>query len=175
MQMKANTNFASWKSSWNNSSVFSVHSRIGNVSQRGFSTGKFAKPPQNLQFIKGKSIDFTTAFKNAKPLHVLEFWATWCPPCRTSIPHLSSLQKKYKETVKFVGITNEEEKAALPFVQQMGDNMDYTVAIDTEDTVFGDFNVTGIPAAFLIGKNGEIFWQGHPMDPSFEKAIQSHS
>jgi len=64
---------------------------------------------------------------------VLEFWATWCPPCRASIPHLTELAHKYKSAgVEFVGITNEPNETMIKqFVTRMGAQMDYTVAIDS--------------------------------------------
>ncbi len=53
-----------------------------------------------------------------------------CPPCRTSIPHLTELAHRYADTVSFVGVTNESAAVARPFVQKMGDQMDYNVACD---------------------------------------------
>ena len=56
-------------------------------------------------------------------------WATWCPPCLKSIPHLTELQKKYKDTCIFVGVSDEPEGTVKNFVNKMGNQMDYCVAI----------------------------------------------
>ena len=112
-----------------------------------------------------------------KNIAVVEFWATWCPPCRTSIPHLTELQKKFKDKgVVFIGISNEEPGVVAPFVQKQGDQMDYVVAIDrgraTSDGYMKAFGQNGIPHAFIVDKDGKFAWHGHPMaglDEALEK------
>src|SRR5205814_791464 len=80
------------------------------------------------EFIKG---DKVTGLDKGK-VYVVEFWATWCVPCRASIPHLTELQKKHKE-VTFIGVSvfeNKGPEAVKDFVKDMGDKMDYRVALD---------------------------------------------
>jgi thiol-disulfide isomerase/thioredoxin len=101
-------------------------------------------------------------------IYVVEFWATWCGPCRVSIPHLTELQKKYKDkNVTIVGISDEVVGKVRPFVDDMGAKMDYTVAVDNNRTTYAKymkaFNQNGIPTAFVIDKMGKIVWYGHPM------------
>ncbi len=109
--------------------------------------------------------------------YVVEFWATWCPPCRDSIPHLTELQKKYKDKgVKFIGVSvwERDPKLVEPFVKEMGEKMGYSVAADSipdgEDGNSGKMAKTwmtaadldGIPAAFVV-KDKKVIWIGHPM------------
>lgn len=91
---------------------------------------------------------------------VLEFWATWCPPCRTTIPHLVQMYKTYKDKgVVFVSLTNEPRQTVEPFVGKMG--MVYPVGGGSPTgRVYG---VRGIPHAFIIDPSGAVVWQGHPM------------
>eukprot|EP00127_Corallochytrium_limacisporum_P000328 Clim_evm23s11 gene=Clim_evmTU23s11 len=108
---------------------------------------------------------------------VLESWATWCPPCRQSIPHLTQMQAKYRaQNVRVIGITGEDFNVCEPFVKKMGKQMDYLVLQD-ESGRFQDLQaqagVQGIPHAFVIDRQGKITWSGHPMDPNFENAIQT--
>jgi len=124
------------------------------------------------KFVKGTPV---TAFKPGK-LYVVEFWATWCGPCRASIPHLTEMAKKYKD-VQFVGVSVWETKPAdvEPFVKEMGDKMSYNVAMDDvpEGKKGNDgfmatnwmtaANQDGIPTAFVINKESKIAWIGHPM------------
>lgn len=102
-----------------------------------------------------------------KPV-LIDFWATWCGPCRTSIPHLTELQKKYKDKgVVFVGVSNETLEKVQPFVEEQGEKMEYVVALDKENLTNQDYmrayGRNGIPCSFIINKKGQIVWVGHPM------------
>jgi thiol-disulfide isomerase/thioredoxin len=107
---------------------------------------------------------------SGKPL-LVEFWATWCPPCRKSIPHLNEIYSKYKaQGLQIVGITDEDEATVKKFQKQIP--MDYNVAINTPGSIYEEFGIQAIPAAFLVDKSGKIVWTGHPMELS-ETQIQS--
>lgn len=108
---------------------------------------------------------------------IVEFWATWCGPCRESIPHLTEMSKKFAGKATFVGVSVYEshggpfaadtyEKVGK-FVTQMGEKMTYTVAADGESAFMGKnwmeaAGQGGIPTAFVVGKDGKIAWIGHP-------------
>jgi|BioPla2DNA2_1021312.scaffolds.fasta_scaffold79363_2 thiol-disulfide isomerase/thioredoxin len=122
---------------------------------------------QASQWLKGEPVEALAADKT----YVVEFWATWCPPCRASIPHLTELAKKYPD-VTFIGMNvwergeNAKDKVEK-FVEEMGDKMDYAVAMDTAEQFMAKnwmeaADQSGIPAAFLV-QNGTILWIGHPM------------
>ena len=99
---------------------------------------------------------------------VVEFWATWCPPCRASIPHLVSLRDKLdKSKVEIIGLTDEPKEKVDGFAKDM--KMNYSVGYGS--TSGGDYGVRGIPHAFIIGTDGLIAWDGHPMDPAFETTL----
>ena len=120
------------------------------------------------KWIKGTAVEKL----NKGTIYVVEFWATWCPPCRESIPHLSKLQQEYPEIV-FIGQDCWEHNAAdvEPFVKEMGDKMNYRVVMDEPAGERGKMAQTwmmaagqnGIPTAFVINKEGKIAWIGHPM------------
>jgi len=137
--------------------------------------GMQAPPLNAAEWIKGKPVDLAEG-KN-KNVYVVEFWATWCGPCRVSIPHLSEMQKKFRDkNVIFVGISDETAAKVKPFVEKMGEKMDYTVAVDKNRQTFGAymgaFGVNGIPHAFVVDKAGAIVWHGHPMS-GLDKAIEA--
>jgi len=130
-------------------------------------SGKLGQPAASLnglQWIKGGPVEIKKG-----SVYVVEFWATWCPPCRTSIPHLTELQRKFKDQgVTIIGISNEKADVAKPFVEEKAETMDYAVAVDSDRRIskgyMGAFNVRGIPHAFIVGKDGKLIWHGHPMD-----------
>lgn len=126
--------------------------------------GDAAYPLTPLTWIKGEPTTIA-----AGKVYVVEFWATWCPPCRESIPHLTQLQKQYKDRgVVFVGISNEEAATVEPFVASMGDRMDYSVAVDSTGAVTNGYMIAlgqgSIPTAFVVNAQGRVVWHGHPMD-----------
>jgi len=107
---------------------------------------------------------------------VVEFWATWCPPCREAIPHLVKLYNKDKaKGLIVIGLTNEKRKSAKidKFVKKM--KMNYIVG--TGSTSGQEYGVRGIPRAFVI-VDGKIIWEGHPvgeLDEVVEKALAAKS
>lgn len=136
------------------------------TSTQAASLGDEAAPLAIATWVKGDAVDL--AANKGKKVHVVEFWATWCGPCRTSIPHLTELQKKFKDKdVIFVGVSDEKVDVVKKFVDNMGDKMDYVVAVDkdrkTSDGYMKAYGINGIPHAFVVGKDGQVIWQGHPM------------
>ena len=116
-----------------------------------------------LEALRGAKVD--AGFLAGRPV-LVTFFASWCPPCRTSIPHLTELQEKFKDRgVNIIGVSNEELATVESFVKKMGDKMAYTVAIDagaTSKGYMGKYGVGGIPHAFVV-KDGAVVWHGHPM------------
>jgi len=115
--------------------------------------------------------------------YIVEFWATWCGPCRVSIPHLNEIHQKFKDKGLVVigqDCWERDESLVKPFVDKMGDKMTYRVALDDKgDEEKGAMAKTwmeaagqnGIPSAFLVNKEGVIAWIGHPMSLK-EKVIE---
>src|SRR6267378_2393660 len=107
--------------------------------------------------------------------YIVEFWATWCGPCRETIPHLNETYTKYKDKgLVVIGQDCWEQNEALvvPFVKKMGDKMTYRVALDDKKsdekgamatTWMGAARQNGIPTAFVVDTHGKIAWIGHPM------------
>jgi thiol-disulfide isomerase/thioredoxin len=132
-------------------------------------TAKMGDPAaklDGLMWIKGQPISFQPG-----KVYVVEFWATWCGPCRVSIPHLTEVQKQFKDKgVTVVGITDERDAIdkVKRFVAEQGEKMDYTVAVDTGGNVneayMKAYGQNGIPAAFIVDGTGKVAWVGHPLD-----------
>jgi thiol-disulfide isomerase/thioredoxin len=110
-------------------------------------------------------------------IYVVEFWATWCGPCKQSIPHLTELHKKFGDKATFIGVSSFETNwdGVAPFVAGEGDQMDYDVAMDKLENPkdregfmaknwMEAAHQDGIPTAFVVDKDGKIAWIGHPME-----------
>jgi thiol-disulfide isomerase/thioredoxin len=96
-----------------------------------------------------------------KPM-IVEFWATWCPPCRSSIPHLNEIYAKYKDKgLQIVGITDEDRAKIKKFEKDVP--IEYAVGLDTNGKYAKPFGIQGIPHAVLVDKTGKVVWEGHPM------------
>lgn len=108
-----------------------------------------------------------------KPL-LLEFWATWCPPCRQSIPHLNEIYAKFKDRgLAVVGVTDEANAVVRKFQKSVP--MDYPVGFDTGGRLGQKMGIRSIPKAFLVNKEGVIVWEGHPMsmpEEEIEKILE---
>ncbi len=106
---------------------------------------------------------------------VVEFWATWCGPCKASIPHLNEMHEKYKDRgVVFIGISDENDSLVEPFIKQM--KMKYLVAAGGGETQRA-FGVNGIPHAVLFDPSMTAKWIGNPHPqaggPELDKQISS--
>lgn len=137
-------------------------------------TLKVGDPAPKLQVSKWVQGEPVKEFAKDKA-YIVEFWATWCGPCRATIPHLNELHNQFKDKGLVVIGQNVWERDLTqvePFIKKMGDKMTYRVALDKVEGDKGAMAETwmeaagqnGIPAAFLIGKDGKIAWIGHPMN-----------
>lgn len=94
---------------------------------------------------------------------LLDFWATWCPPCRMSVPELEKLHEEYAgKPLKVVGISMDQETDRVPaFVKKA--RVTYLVALGVSSTVAQDYQVEGLPTFVLIDKEGRVVrrWVGY--------------
>lgn len=92
---------------------------------------------------------------------LIEFWATWCGPCRESIPHLNGFWKAYKDKgLVVIGITKEDEAPVKEFMKEVP--IHCFIGRDPTSELAGHLGVTVIPHAIVVDKTGRITWEGHP-------------
>lgn len=137
--------------------AFSAFCRVGNSATRNLSNN----PPDELKIAPDfalKSIDGKTVrlsdFRGK--IVIVDFWATWCPPCRRGIPDLIAIQNEYAKDVVVIGISvDAESKPDVPgFAKKMGIN--YPILYFTPEVVKAYGGIEGIPTAFLINGSGVI-------------------
>ena len=105
---------------------------------------------------------------------VIERWATWCPPCVASVPHLNGLYAKHagRGDFELVGVTDEtDQEKVRDFLQLHG--VRYPIGLDTKGVVARGYPSMGLPNATIVGANGLVYWRGHPMtmDEPLEQAL----
>ena len=95
---------------------------------------------------------------------LIDFWATWCGPCRKAIPELNELQAKFKDDLVVIGISDESPATVQEFMKKT--EMKYASAIDMQATMKKAINVRGIPHVIIMSSDGIVRWQGFPLDDS---------
>lgn len=123
-----------------------------------------AAPDFELELFSGKTIKLSD-FKGEKPV-IINFWASWCGPCREEAPILAKAGKNYGSDVEFIGIvTNDTRENSLAFMKEF--DITYENGIDRTG-IAQSFKITGIPETFWIDKDGRIVdhWIGAIDEPN---------
>ncbi len=96
---------------------------------------------------------------------LIDFWATWCGPCRKAIPELNGLHKKFGDKLVVIGVSDETEEKVKSMTAP---KIEYFSAIDTQRQTKKAVEVTGIPHVLIIDPQGIVRWEGFPLLDGFE-------
>ena len=141
--------------------------------QADLDSPQFAEAMSKLEAddAKRQTADFTLLDLQGKPWHLrdlkgkvvlVNFWATWCPPCRKEMPDLQALYDKYKEQGFLVlSISDEEASKVSPFIAER--KITYPVLLDPGRKVNDAFIVEGIPKSFVYNREGKLVAQSIDM------------
>jgi thiol-disulfide isomerase/thioredoxin len=110
-------------------------------------------PPLQVMDLLGKPVNKDNW---AGKVVIVNFWATWCPPCREEIPELLELKKEYKDRLEIVGISEDDDPpgSVLKFVRQKG--MTYPIVMATQELIDAYGGVPALPTSFLIDTQGRV-------------------
>lgn len=103
---------------------------------------------------------------------LLNFWASWCGPCRQEMPHLDALQKKYEALgVNVIGVSVDKEPAKAD--QLLKDiPVSFSVLYDTESLVSAAYNVAAMPTTVLIDRDGNMRYLHKGYKPGYEQQYE---
>src|ERR1700676_379021 len=138
---------------------------------------RFVKNPEMAPSLPERDISgapLSLANWSGKVIFV-NFWATWCPPCREEIPELVALQKQYGSNLQIIGISEDDDPAAnvLKFAKQSGIN--YPIVMATPEVIAAYGGVPALPTTFVIDTRGRVVEKHaglHPMD-SYVREIRA--
>jgi cytochrome c biogenesis protein CcmG, thiol:disulfide interchange protein DsbE len=110
-------------------------------------------PDFSLTDLDGKPLDLST-YRGKVVL--LDFWATWCTPCRAEIPHFIEFQNNYRDQgLQVIGVSMDDDlKPVGPFYKEY--KMNYPVALGNDKLAQAYGGILGLPVTFLIGRDGHI-------------------
>lgn len=112
----------------------------------------FLAPDFTVPTLSGES--FTLSDQRGRPV-VINFWATWCPPCRAEIPFFQAAARKYNGQVSVVGVDDGEPAALVAsFVNEMG--MAYPIPLDEDSAVSRAYRVNSLPTTFFVDAEGVV-------------------
>lgn len=102
---------------------------------------------------------------------LLNFWATWCPPCVHEMPSMQALQEQFPDgDFQVVAINMAEEQSVIEeFLQKM--DVDFTILLDSDGRVLRDWKVFAFPTTYILGRDGEIVYAGFGAIEWTEEAV----
>jgi len=147
-----------------------------------FTDASWPEQNQNVQYAKSVQgsklpVEFTVEkWITAKPntngrVMVLDFWATWCGPCKRAMPTLDQLYLDNKKDLAIIGVSDEPESTVSPFLSSH--KHAYFQAFDTKQNVYKSLEITAIPHCVIISSDGVVRWQGNPLQPEFVKTVKA--
>lgn len=119
-------------------------------------SGEIPAPAFALPTPDGRTIDL--AGLRGKVV-LLNFWATWCPPCREEMPSMERLHQEFKDQGLVVLAVNVQESPKRVVLFMRGFQLSFPTVLDADTTVTARYQVRGLPATFLIDRQGRLVGQ----------------
>ena len=130
-------------------------------------------PQVNLKDMKNKTHSLNELIDGQVTL--INFWATYCVPCRKEMKHLNRINKTYADqNVQVVGISIDDSRT-VGRVKSMvkSQKLEYTILLDTEQKLYKNFNTTAMPFSILVDAQGKILWEHTGYLPGDEAQMET--
>jgi thiol-disulfide isomerase/thioredoxin len=138
-----------------------------------FARNPVPTPPFLVTDLDGKPV--STAQLHGKVV-IVNFWATWCPPCREEIPQLVALQNKYKEQLEIIGVSMDEDatpQQVKQFAAKVGINYPVVMGAQAIAPEYG--GVPALPTSFIVNTDGRVVQKHEGLFPPevFDTEVRS--
>jgi thiol-disulfide isomerase/thioredoxin len=130
---------------------------------------RFVKDPEMAPPLPDRDISGATVSKAnwIGKVVLVNFWATWCPPCREEIPEMISLQRQFKDQLQIIGISEDDDTAAKVWSFAQHWRINYPIVMATPEVIAAYGGVPALPTTFVIDTQGRVVGKHaglHPMD-----------
>ena len=99
----------------------------------------------------------------ANTVQLIDFWATTCEPCRTSIPKLNAFHQKYgPKGLVMIGVSEESKETVAPFLEKFP--IQYASAVEGTSSLHKSLRIRALPYAIFVNRSGTIVWRGQPSE-----------
>ena len=137
---------------------------------------------QAAQVLSGKATDFTLKSRSGKNIKLSElrgqvvminFWASWCGPCRQEMPLLEDLYKKYNALgFTLLGVNVEQDSSkANAYLRDI--SVSFPILFDTKNAVSKAYNISAMPSTVMVDRDGNLRYLHHGYKPGYEKEYQN--
>lgn len=151
---------------------FSPRENTSQVGSSAPNVGQLA-PDFTLTDLEGKTVKLSDLRGRAV---LLNFWASWCPPCRAEMPDLQEAHEQYGDDIRILAVNIQEDREVVKdFVREFG--LTFTVLLDSDGSVARTYRIAAIPTSFFIDRSGiiRLRWVGALSKQALEAGIRAAS
>mgnify|MGYP001396877237 FL=1 len=122
-----------------------------------WSEGNESAPP--LALVDTKNVEHSLEQYRGKVV-VVNFWATWCPPCVEELPSLESAWQRYRQQgLVVLAVSDEETDVITSFLERLPTDITFPLLIDRDMKSGNRWKIRGLPTTVIIDRSGDVYWR----------------